>query len=78
MSYCLSTIDQEQKETSLIKKVVGYARESTKDQAINGFNLDEQERWIREYVDLYDKRRGGFCHISEKTPNEYHYRNDTK
>ncbi len=33
--------------------VIGYGRESTREQAENGFNLDEQERRIREYVDLY-------------------------
>ena len=36
-----------------MNRIVGYARESTRDQAVNGFNLDEQERWIKEYVDLY-------------------------
>ena len=30
-------------------RIVGYARESTREQAEDGFNLDEQERRIREY-----------------------------
>ena len=29
-------------------RILGYARESTREQAENGFNLDEQERRIRE------------------------------
>ena len=36
-----------------MSRIVGYARESTREQAVYGFNLDEQERWIKEYVDLY-------------------------
>lgn len=34
-------------------RILGYARESTREQAENGFNLDEQERRIREYLDVY-------------------------
>ena len=34
-------------------RIVGYGRESTREQAEEGFNLDEQQRRIREYVDLY-------------------------
>jgi site-specific DNA recombinase len=34
-------------------RILGYARESTREQAIEGFNLDEQERKIRDYVNLY-------------------------
>ena len=34
-------------------RIVGYGRESTREQAEEGFNLDEQERRINEYVDLY-------------------------
>ena len=26
--------------------IVGYARESTKEQAVNGFNMDDQEKKI--------------------------------
>ena len=34
-------------------RIIGYGRESTKDQAINGFNLDDQEKKIRKYVSVY-------------------------
>ena len=34
-------------------RIVGYARESTREQAEDGFNLDEQERRIREYLEVY-------------------------
>lgn len=34
-------------------RIIGYGRESTREQAEEGFNLDEQERRINEYVDLY-------------------------
>ena len=34
-------------------RILGYARESTREQAENGFNLDEQERRIREYLEVY-------------------------
>ena len=34
-------------------RIVGYGRESTREQAEDGFNLDEQERRINEYVALY-------------------------
>ena len=34
-------------------RIIGYGRESTREQAEDGFNLDEQERKIREYVDVY-------------------------
>lgn len=34
-------------------RIIGYGRESTREQAVDGFNLDEQERKIREYVDVY-------------------------
>ena len=43
-------------EALVMKRVIGYARESTREQAAYGFNLDDQERWIREYVSLYYKR----------------------
>ena len=33
--------------------IVGYARVSSREQAIRGFSIDEQERRIREYVELY-------------------------
>ena len=36
-----------------VLKIIGYARESTKDQAVNGFNMDDQEKKIRAYVDLF-------------------------
>ncbi len=36
-----------------VTRIIGYARESTREQAENGFNLDEQERKIREYLDVY-------------------------
>ena len=34
-------------------RIIGYGRESTREQAEDGFNLDEQERKIQEYVDVY-------------------------
>ena len=34
-------------------RVIGYARESTKDQAINGFNLDDQEKKIIQYAEIF-------------------------
>ena len=34
-------------------RIIGYGRESTREQAVDGFNLDEQERKIQEYVDVY-------------------------
>ena len=34
-------------------RIIGYGRESTKDQALNGFNLDDQEKKIRKYVSVY-------------------------
>ena len=34
-------------------KVIGYCRESTREQAKYGFNLDDQEKKIRKYVDVY-------------------------
>ena len=37
--------------------ILGYARESTREQAEDGFNLDEQERRIREYLDVYYEGR---------------------
>ena len=40
-------------EKSIMIRIVGYGRESTREQAEDGFNLDEQERRINEYVDLY-------------------------
>ena len=40
--------------TSDIKlKVIGYCRESTREQAKYGFNLDDQEKKIRKYVEVY-------------------------
>lgn len=36
-----------------LKTVVGYCRESTKDQALLGFNIDDQEKKIRSYFDTY-------------------------
>ena len=35
------------------KRIIGYARESTREQAKNGFNLDDQEKKIRKYTELY-------------------------
>ena len=37
------------------KSIVGYVRESTKDQAENGFNLADQKRKIQAYVNLYNE-----------------------
>ena len=34
-------------------RVIGYCRESTREQAKYGFNLDDQEKKIRKYVDVY-------------------------
>ena len=34
-------------------RIVGYGRESTRDQARYGFNLDDQEKKIEKYVDIY-------------------------
>lgn len=34
-------------------RIIGYGRESTKEQARYGFNLDDQEKKIHSYVDLY-------------------------
>lgn len=34
-------------------RVFGYARESTKDQAFNGFNIDDQEKKIQSYYNIY-------------------------
>ena len=34
-------------------RVFGYARESTKDQAFNGFNIDDQEKKIKSYYEIY-------------------------
>ncbi|MCR4856454.1 MAG: recombinase family protein [Erysipelotrichaceae bacterium] len=34
-------------------RIIGYARESTRDQAINGFNLDDQEKKIIQYTEIY-------------------------
>ena len=34
-------------------KVIGYCRESTREQAKYGFNLDDQEKKILKYVDVY-------------------------
>ena len=34
-------------------RIIGYGRESTRDQARYGFNLDDQEKKIRKYVDIY-------------------------
>lgn len=33
--------------------IIGYVRESTKDQVINGFNLEDQEKKIQAYYELY-------------------------
>ena len=33
--------------------IVGYARVSSREQAIKGFSVDEQERRISEYIELY-------------------------
>lgn len=41
-----------------ITRIIGYARESTQRQAENGFNLDDQERRIRNYVDIYYSKDG--------------------
>lgn len=35
------------------KKVIGYCRESTKEQAVLGFNIDDQEKKIRNYFEIY-------------------------
>ncbi len=34
-------------------KIIGYCRESTEQQAKYGFNLDDQEKKIKTYVDIY-------------------------
>ncbi len=34
-------------------RIVGYCRESTMQQFQNGYNIDDQEKKIRKYVDLY-------------------------
>lgn len=34
-------------------KIIGYCRESTEQQAKYGFNLDDQEKKIQKYVDIY-------------------------
>ena len=47
----LSNDNLNEKQTTL--HILGYARESTREQAEDGFNLDEQERRIRDYVNLY-------------------------
>ena len=48
-------------------RIVGYARESTREQAEDGFNLDEQERRIKEYVNLYyDDANINFSMIREE------------
>lgn len=36
-----------------ILRIVGYGRESTREQAKYGFNLDDQEKKIMKYVDVY-------------------------
>lgn len=47
--------------------ILGYARESTREQAEDGFNLDEQERRIKEYVNLYyDDANINFSMIREE------------
>lgn len=38
-----------------MQKIIGYIRESTMGQVKDGFNLDEQERRIHMYLDLYYK-----------------------
>ena len=50
-------IDPRKEENGVPLRIVGYARESTREQAENGFNLDEQVRRIEEYVDLYYERK---------------------
>ena len=35
------------------KRIIGYARESTREQAKYGFNLDDQEKKIKKYAELY-------------------------
>ena len=35
------------------RRIIGYARESTRDQAINGFNLDDQEKKIIQYTEIF-------------------------
>ena len=34
-------------------RVIGYGRESTKEQARYGFNLDDQEKKLRQYAEIY-------------------------
>ena len=34
-------------------RIIGYARESTRDQAVNGFNLDDQEKKIIQYAEIF-------------------------
>ena len=48
--------------------IVGYARVSTREQAMKGFSVDEQERRIREYVELYygDKENVNFRMLREE------------
>lgn len=36
-----------------MKRIVAYCRESTVQQAQNGWNLDEQERQLRNYIEVY-------------------------
>lgn len=36
-----------------MKKLVGYVRESTMAQVKDGFNMEDQERSIKMYCDLY-------------------------
>lgn len=36
------------------RMVYGYIRESTREQAENGFNMDTQENKIKDYINLYD------------------------
>lgn len=35
-----------------MKRIIGYARESTVEQAVNGFNLDDQERRVIEFTSM--------------------------
>ena len=36
-----------------MKRIIAYCRESTVQQAQNGWNLDEQERQLRNYIEVY-------------------------
>lgn len=48
-------------------RIIGYGRESTRDQAINGFNLDDQEKKIRNYVNIYfDDAKYSFSMMREE------------